>query len=33
MFCQYCGTRLVNGDCDNCFNNKNALKEFEEEDE
>lgn len=33
MFCQYCGTRLSNGDCINCFDNKNALKEFEEEDE
>ena len=33
MFCQYCGTRLINGDCNNCFNNRNALKEFEEEDE
>jgi hypothetical protein len=33
MFCQYCGARLVNGDCSNCFDNKNALTEFEEEDE
>jgi hypothetical protein len=33
MFCDYCGTRLINGDCNNCFDNKNALKEFEEEDE
>ncbi len=33
MFCHYCGTRLINGDCDNCFSNKNALREFEEEDE
>ena len=33
MFCDYCGTRLIHGDCNNCFDNKNALKEFEEEDE
>ena len=33
MFCHYCGTRLANGDCNNCFDNKSALKEFEEENE
>ena len=33
MFCHYCGTRLVNGDCGNCFDNNNTLREFEEEDE
>lgn len=33
MFCEYCGTRLINGDCNTCFDNSNALKEFEEEDE
>ena len=31
MFCIYCGSRMVNGDCLNCFKNFNALKEFEEE--
>lgn len=33
MFCDYCGGKLVNKDCPNCFNNSNALREFEEEDE
>jgi hypothetical protein len=33
MFCEYCGSRLVNKDCGNCFKNNNALREFEEEDE
>jgi hypothetical protein len=33
MFCNYCGTKLINGDCNYCFDNKNALKEFEEENE
>lgn len=33
MFCDYCGGRLVNKDCLNCFSNSNALKKFEEEDE
>jgi hypothetical protein len=33
MFCEYCGDRLLKGDCGNCFNNANSLKEFEEEDE
>jgi hypothetical protein len=32
-FCEPCGSKLVKGDCNNCFNNKNALKEFEEENE
>jgi hypothetical protein len=31
MFCIDCGSRLVGGDCNNCFKNKNALKEFEGE--
>jgi len=31
MFCGDCGSRLVNGDCNVCFKNKNALREFEEE--
>lgn len=33
MYCQDCGTRIVNYDCPNCFKNSNALREFEEEDE
>ena len=33
MFCKYCGTRLVRSDCNNCLDNKNALREFEEENE
>jgi hypothetical protein len=32
-FCGMCGSRLVNGDCRNCFSNNNALAEFEGEDE
>lgn len=32
-YCKDCGTKLVSGDCPNCFNNTNALREFEEEDE
>lgn len=32
MFCNYCNSKLVNNNCQNCFNNSNALKEFEEED-
>jgi hypothetical protein len=32
-FCGVCGLRLINGDCRNCFNNNNALEEFEREDE
>jgi hypothetical protein len=31
MFCNDCGTRLVNGDCNNCFKNSNALRDFEDE--
>jgi hypothetical protein len=31
MFCGDCESRLVNGDCNACFKNKNALREFEEE--
>jgi hypothetical protein len=31
MFCGDCGSRLINGDCNTCFKNKNALREFEEE--
>ena len=33
MFCDFCGGRLINGDCRNCFTNSNALKEFEDEDD
>lgn len=33
MFCNYCGNRLVYGDCNYCNDNSNALKEFEEEDD
>ena len=33
MFCNSCGNRLVYGDCDYCNDNKNALREFEEEDD
>jgi hypothetical protein len=33
MYCNDCGTKLINSDCRNCFNNTNALREFEEEDE
>ena len=32
-FCGVCGSRLINGDCRNCFSNNNALAEFEGEDE
>lgn len=32
-FCGACGSKLVNGDCRNCFSNSNALAEFEGEDE
>lgn len=28
-----CGTRLVKGDCYNCFDTKNALEEFENEED
>jgi hypothetical protein len=31
MFCENCGTKLIGKNCNNCFNNSNALKEFEEE--
>jgi hypothetical protein len=33
MFCNRCGNRIIGGDCDFCNDNKNALKEFEEEDD
>lgn len=33
MFCFKCGNKLINGDCDFCLTNSNALREFEEEDE
>jgi len=33
MFCEYCGGKLVNKNCSNCYINSVALKEFEEEDE
>jgi hypothetical protein len=33
MFCGNCGNKLINNNCDNCFSNSNALREFEEEDE
>lgn len=32
-FCHNCGSKLSNGDCRNCFQNNNALAEFEMEDE
>jgi hypothetical protein len=32
-FCGFCGLKLVNGDCRNCFSNKNTLTEFEMEDD
>lgn len=32
-FCGVCGLILINGDCRNCFNNNNALAEFEGEDD
>lgn len=33
MFCDYCGGKLINGDCVNCYKSSNALREFEEEDD
>ncbi len=33
MFCEFCGGKLINGDCFNCYTNSTALKEFEEEDD
>ena len=30
-FCVNCGNKKINEDCSACFNNKNALKTFEEE--
>jgi hypothetical protein len=33
MFCSVCGTKLINSDCNSCFSNSNALKEFEDEDD
>jgi len=33
MFCFKCGNKLIDGDCGFCFDNSNALREFEEEDE
>jgi len=32
-FCSYCGGKLINKNCNNCFNNSFSLKEFEEENE
>lgn len=32
-FCGVCGSILINDDCRNCFSNKNALTEFEMEDD
>jgi len=32
-FCGVCGSKLVNGDCRNCFSTRNALTEFEMEDD
>ena len=32
-FCGLCGSKLINGDCRNCFSNRNALTEFEMEDD
>jgi hypothetical protein len=31
MLCEYCGGKLINGDCSNCYTNSAALREFEEE--
>jgi hypothetical protein len=31
MFCNSCGSKLINKDCINCFKNSNALEEFEKE--
>ena len=33
QFCNSCGIKLVNGNCSNCFINRNALIEFEMEDD
>jgi len=33
MYCQRCGTKMVNYDCNTCLSNANALREFEEEDD
>jgi len=33
MFCESCGSKLIGGDCSNCYTNSGALKEFEEEDD
>jgi len=33
MFCQHCGSKIVNGDCNSCFSNPNALRDFECEDD
>jgi hypothetical protein len=33
MFCESCGNKLVDKNCNNCFTNSAALKEFEEEDD
>ena len=33
MFCNLCGSKLVNEDCSNCYTNSAALKKFEEEDD
>jgi len=33
MFCEFCGGKLINGDCASCYTNSAALKEFEEEDD
>ena len=30
-FCIHCGSKKINKDCNNCFDNFNALKVFEEE--
>jgi hypothetical protein len=33
MFCEYCGSKLIDGDCSNCYSNSAALREFEGEDD
>jgi len=33
MFCNYCGTKTIKNNCNNCLINNVALKEFEEEDD
>jgi hypothetical protein len=32
MICQYCGAYKPGNDCQACYNNKESLTEFEQED-